>query len=77
MGCTVSRDNTKMMLMEENSMNEHAENGTNGNGEGASNGNVSTGHVVVVLGGGGREHALCWKLSQSPQVSKTIHYFFT
>jgi len=25
---------------------------------------------VLVIGGGGREHALCWKLAQSPQVAK-------
>ena len=25
---------------------------------------------VLVIGGGGREHALCWKLSQSPKVDK-------
>lgn len=25
---------------------------------------------VLVIGGGGREHALCWKLAQSPQVQK-------
>lgn len=26
---------------------------------------------VLVVGGGGREHALCWKISQSPLVEKT------
>ena len=26
---------------------------------------------VLVIGGGGREHALCWKISQSPIVEKT------
>jgi phosphoribosylamine--glycine ligase len=27
---------------------------------------------VLVVGGGGREHALCWKISQSPRVSEII-----
>jgi phosphoribosylamine--glycine ligase / phosphoribosylformylglycinamidine cyclo-ligase len=27
---------------------------------------------ILVIGSGGREHALCWKLSKSPLV-KTIH----
>ena len=25
---------------------------------------------VLVVGGGGREHTLCWKLSQSPEVEE-------
>ena len=25
---------------------------------------------VLVVGGGGREHALCWKIKQSPLVSR-------
>ncbi|MDD3312075.1 phosphoribosylamine--glycine ligase [Pseudodesulfovibrio sp.] len=27
---------------------------------------------ILVVGGGGREHALCWKLSQSPKVEKIL-----
>ena len=27
---------------------------------------------VLVLGGGGREHALCWKLAQSSRVKKIL-----
>ncbi|MEM6438738.1 MAG: phosphoribosylamine--glycine ligase [Pseudomonadota bacterium] len=28
--------------------------------------------TVLVLGGGGREHALCWKLAQDPEVSRIV-----
>ena len=28
---------------------------------------------VLVVGSGGREHALGWKLSQSPQIGKVFH----
>ena len=27
---------------------------------------------VLVIGGGGREHALAWKLAQSPRVSEVL-----
>ena len=27
---------------------------------------------VLVIGGGGREHALAWKIAQSPQVAKVF-----
>ncbi len=27
---------------------------------------------VLVVGGGGREHALCWKLKRSPSVSEVV-----
>jgi len=28
--------------------------------------------VVLVIGGGGREHALCWKIAQSPQLTRLV-----
>ena len=28
---------------------------------------------ILLLGSGGREHALAWKIAQSPKVSKTFH----
>lgn len=31
-----------------------------------------TDHTVLVVGGGGREHALAWKLAQSPKVSRVL-----
>jgi hypothetical protein len=27
---------------------------------------------VLIVGGGGREHAIAWKLNQSPRISKFI-----
>jgi len=30
------------------------------------------GHTVMVVGNGGREHALAWKLAQSPEVSRVL-----
>lgn len=32
--------------------------------------NMSAGNQILVIGGGGREHAISWKLAQSPKVSK-------
>ena len=28
---------------------------------------------VLLLGSGGREHALAWKIAQSPKIEKTVH----
>ena len=35
---------------------------------------------ILLLGSGGREHALAWKIAQSPKVEKLLKYrhrFFT
>ncbi|MCF0196990.1 MAG: phosphoribosylamine--glycine ligase, partial [Bacteroidaceae bacterium] len=34
------------------------------------NSKPACGHVILLLGSGGREHALAWKISQSPKVEK-------
>ena len=31
---------------------------------------MSAGKQILVIGSGGREHAICWKLAQSPKVGK-------
>src|SRR3989449_10032527 len=28
--------------------------------------------IVLVIGGGGREHALCWKIAQSPRLTRLV-----
>ncbi len=33
---------------------------------------MSGGYKVLVIGGGGREHALAWKCAQSPRVTEVL-----